>query len=252
MRVATLQRDDFLHSYLDIQPGEHANWISPTGGGKTHFLYQCVKVMQQRYPDLEYASLMPKPRDATTDQWADRLGLKVTGDWPPRYWPWQAKPAGHVLWPPHIPDDEAANREQLSGTFKKAMNRLYWRGNSVTVVDDAYILGVLLGLNQELDRHWIAGRSSNASLFTTLQKPSGTVGGAISSFAYDSPTHLFLGRDQGERNLKRFSEIAISSIDPDQIKWQVKNLPVHRYGNSAVSDMLYLDRRGPYMATITP
>ena len=120
----------------------------------------------------------------------------------------------------------------------------------MTVIDDAYLIGVLYGMNQELDRHWIAGRSNNASLFTSLQKPSGTVGGAVSSFAYDSPTHLFFGRDNDERNLQRISEIAISEIDPQQIKDIVRHLPVRRVGNSAVSDMLYLDRRGPYMAIV--
>lgn len=253
MRVANLARDDFLSNYWSPFPGEHVNWISPTGGGKTHFLYQCLGVMQRRNPDLTYASFQPKPgADSTTTQWADRLGLKVTDDWPPHRWPWQAKPAGHVLWPPHIPDDEIANKEHLAGTFKNAINDLYWRGSSVTVVDDAYLAGVHYGLNPELDRHWIAGRSNHASLWTTLQKPSGTLHGAVSSFAYDSPTHLFLGRDQDERNLKRFSEIALSTVDPDQIRWIVKTLPVHQYGNSAVSDMLYLDRRGPYMAVVTP
>jgi hypothetical protein len=252
MRVAQLQRDDFLSNYLDILPGEHANWISPTGGGKSHFLYQCIGQMQQRFPDLEYVSFMPKLRDESTEDWARRLGMSVTDAYPVHRWPWQAKPSGHVLWPHHIVDDETANREHLGKTFKDVINRLYIQGNSVTAVDDAYLIGVLYGLNPELDRHWTAGRSNGTSLFTTLQKPSGTLQGTISSFAYDSPTHLFLGRDNDDRNLKRFSEIAISQVDPDQVKHIVRNLPVHRYGNSAVSDMLYLDRRGPYMAVITP
>jgi hypothetical protein len=192
MRVATLQREDFLQNYLDVNPGEHFNVISPTGGGKSHLMYQCLNVMHSRYPDLTYASFQPKPgADETTEKWAAALKLKVTESWPPYRWPWQAKPPGHVLWPPHIPDDEAANREHLSGTFKNAINDLYWRGNSVTMVDNAYLAGVHYGLNPELDRHWIAGRSNHASLWTTLQKPSGTLRGAVSSFAYDSPIHLF-------------------------------------------------------------
>jgi hypothetical protein len=250
MRVSQLPRDDFLANYLNILPGEHANIISPTGGGKSHLMYQCVNVMQSRYPDLDYVSFLPKLRDETTEKWADRLHFKVTDDWPVQRWPWQAKPAGHVLWPPHIAGDESANREHLSGTFRDAINDLYIRGDSVTMLDDAYLIGVLYGLNPELDRHWIGGRSNGTSLFTTLQKPSGTLHGAVSSFAYDSPTHLFLGRDNDERNLKRISEIAISEVDPDQVRYIVRNLEVHHIGNSAVSDMLYLDRRGPYICIV--
>jgi hypothetical protein len=209
--------------------------------------------MQRRHTGLRYASFLPKPADDTTYRWAKKLNWKVTDIWPPKKpWPWQDKPKGHVLWPPHIQNNEKANREHLSSVFKSAINDLYWQGDSVTVVDDAYIAGVMYGLNPELDRHWTAGRSSEASLFTTLQKPSGTLGGAISSFAYDSPTHLFLGRDNDERNLKRFSEIAVSQINPDDIRQIVKHLRVRRFGNSAVSDMLYLDRRGPYMCIVSP
>ena len=251
MRVTTLQRNDFLENYWSPDAGEHVNIISPTGGGKTHLMYQLAEGFANRYPDLSYCTFLPKPEDETTERWAKQLGYKTAEDWPPRKRWFEEKPNGYVLWPPHNIEDEQANREHLEGVFERAFNRQYGQGNSVTMVDDAYVIGVLYGLNPLLDRHWIAGRSSGASLFTTLQKPSGTTGGAVSSFAYDSPTHLFLGRDNDERNLKRFSEIAASGIDPDQLRDIVRNLPVHRIGNSAVSDMLYLDRRGPYLAIIT-
>jgi hypothetical protein len=200
--------------------------------------------------DVTVASLMPKPSDDTTEQWAASLGLKETATWPPTQHFWQERPAGHVLWPKHIRDDEIRNRAHLTEQFRHGLNDLYWRGNSVTVADDAYLIGVLYGLNPELDRHWIAGRSNRASLFTSLQKPSGTMQGAVSSFAYDSPTHLFFGRDNDERNLRRISEIGLSQLDPDEIKNTVRHLRVHRIGNSAVSEVLYLDRRGPYLAII--
>jgi hypothetical protein len=248
MQVAHLYRDEFLSDYLDVQPGEHLNIVSPTGGGKSYFLNQIVEKVNG--PDTRMVSFMPKPSDETSVAWSRKLGLKEIPDWPPRRYPWQDEPPGYVLWPPHIRDDEEANRENLARVFRQAINDQYWHGNSLTVVDDTYLVGVLYGLNPELDRHWIAGRSNNASLFTSLQKPSGTTRGAVSSFAYDSPTHLLMGRDNDERNLQRISEIAISQVDPQQIKDIVRHLPVHRVGNSAVSEMLYLDRRGPYMAVI--
>lgn len=248
MRVLEIDRQDFLGNYLDIQPGEHLNIVSPTGGGKSYFLHQIIERVND--DSVRLASFMPKPSDETTVAWSRRLGLKEIDDWPPRKRPWQDEPPGFIVWPKHIRDDEDANRENLARIFRKAINDQYWHGNSLTVVDDTYLVGVLYGLNPELDRHWIAGRSNNASLFTSLQKPSGTTRGAVSSFAYDSPTHLLFGRDNDERNLQRISEIAISQVDPNQIKDIVRHLHVRRIGNSAVSDMLYLDRRGPYMAIV--
>jgi len=192
---------------------------------------------------------MPKPMDDTTNYWAHRLGLAETETWPPRR-KLGHQPNGHVFWPKHIRDDEAANKAHLSQQFGRALTDLYWDGNSITFADDAYLIGVIYGLNSELDRHWIAGRSNNASLWTSLQKPSGTTGGAISSFAYDSPTHMFFGRDNDDRNLKRIAEISISQLDPKDIMNLVKRLPVYKHGNSSVSEMLYINRSGPYMCQI--
>lgn len=251
MRIQYLERRDWLDNYLDIEPGEHVNVVCPTGSGKSHLLYQVTQKILERYDGLRLASFCPKPRDETTQRWAAHLGLRETPVWPPRKKWWESEPPGHVLWPRHITGDEIRNRAHLGGQFKLAINDLYVNGPSITFADDAYLIGAMYGLNQELDRHWVAGRSMNASLFTTLQKPSGTAhGGGVSSFAYDAPTHLLFGRDNDKRNLDRISEIGLSQIDPDQIRDTVRNLKVHRIGNSAVSEMLYLDRRGPYLAII--
>jgi hypothetical protein len=202
------------------------------------------------YPSQRSVSFMPKPSDSTTSAWSESLGLKELDRWPiPPKMFWQETPPGYVLWPKHVRDEDR-NRANLSSVFREAFNDQYFNGNSTTVIDDAYLVGVHLGLNQLLDRHWIAGRSSKAGLITCLQKPSGTVSGAVSSFAYDSPTHLLFGRDNDDRNLKRISEISISSVDPREIQNIVSHLPVHRINDSAVSEMLYIDRRGPYLATI--
>src|ERR1700722_15106753 len=210
MRVTHLERQDFLDSYLDIRPGAHVNLISPTGGGKSHFAYQMLGKCMQSHPGQRYVSLMPKPSDSTTSRFGEALGLRELDTWPiPPRWPWQSKPPGFVLWPKHVRDEDQ-NREHLSGQFSESLNDQYFDGHSTTLIDDAYLIGVMYGLNPLLDRHWVAGRSSGAGLITCLQKPAGPVSGAVSSFAYDSPTHLFFGRDNDERNLKRISEISIS------------------------------------------
>lgn len=249
MRVTHLERSDFLDNYADIRPGEHVNIIQPTGGGKSWFAHQLMRKMMHDYPGQRYVSMMPKPMDETTSAWAPALGLKEIHEWPPSKRFWEDVPPGYVLWPRHM-RDESQNKERLHQMFSEGMNDQYFDGHSTTMIDDAYLVGVHLGCNQLLDRHWIAGRSSGAGLITCLQKPSGTVSGAVSSFAYDSPTHLFFGRDNDQRNLQRISEISISQLDPREVMEIVKRLPVHRINDSAVSEMLYIDRRGPYMATI--
>lgn len=250
MRLEYVPRDEFLENRFDYSPGDHLNVVSPTGAGKSHLLYQLAQVTLPRYPDIRFASFMPKPKDETTRNWMERLELEETEIWPPRRKLFSSKPAGHVFWPKHIKNDEAANRENLSSKFRGAINDLYINGPSISFIDDAYLIGVMYGLNTELDRHWVAGRSMGAGLWTSLQKPSGTLGGAVSSFAYDSPNHMFFGRDNDDRNLKRIAEIAISQLDPNQIREIVRNLRVHRIGSSAVSEMLYIDRRGPYSCIV--
>jgi len=250
MRLQFIGRQDFIRDYWDCRPGDHVNCIGSTGGGKSHLLYSLADVTMARYPDLRFTSLMPKPRDSAVAEWGDRLGLKEIDSWPPRKHFWENEPRGHLLWPKHDINDEERNRANLAELFSKCMNSEYGRGDSITFADDAYLIGVIYGLNMLLDRHWIAGRSSGAGLWTSLQKPSGTVKGAVSSFAYDAPTHLFFTRDNDARNLKRISEIAISQLDPAEIAEVVKHLRVERIGDSNVSEMLYINRGGPHLAIV--
>lgn len=257
MTLQFLDRDDFLNCYWDYQPGEHVFLCEPTQQGKSYLAYQLV---QQTLPQLEnhrFVSLMPKPRDPATRQWAARIGLKVIDSWPPPpRWPLQEKPAGYVLWPKHarnLPPKE--NRERLAGAMRPALREQYWKGHSITLADDAHIAGVLLGLNDQFEEHLTAGAGMGAGLWLANQKPSGTVGsGSLTSFAYSAPSHLFFGHDTDERNIRRFSEIG--GVDPDLVAWHVRRLRMWRIrtpgGMRNVSEKLYIGKAGPYMALIGP
>lgn len=246
-----LSRAEFLGGYWDYRDGEHVSIIEPTGGGKSYLLRQLLNATRQQRPHLRQLILMPKPRSDTTAQTAAALNLGVTPSWPPVTWPWQRKRDGWVMWPPHQHGDVKANREQLAEKFKAAIADMYWSGDSITVADDVYVLAVLLGLNPDLENHWTAGREAGAGLWSANQKPSGTQGGgSVSTFSYNAPTHLFLGRDRDERNMRRFAEIG--GIDPAEVRSIVRELRIHRIGDNAVSDKLYIDKRGPYMAVIGP
>jgi hypothetical protein len=251
--VLQLTRDEFLSEYFDYRPGEHLSAIAPTGAGKSHICYQLAQVALDQNPQLDFCSLMPKPTSPTTERWAAALGLAETPSWPPhRHW-WKDPPRGHVLWPPHRRDVTVSeNRDQVAAKFRKALTAMYWSGNTICFADDVYVLAALMGLNPECEEWWTAGREGGAGLWSANQKPSGTLGGgSVSSFAYNAPSHLLLGKDTDQRNVRRFGEIG-GGIDPREIEAIVRNLRLFRIGGETVSELLYLDKRGPYMALIGP
>lgn len=254
MRVAQFSRDEFLAERFDYQGGEHITASEPTQGGKTHLIYQMSDVAMTQNPGLRFVSLMPKSRDPATYKWAERLDLKIVDSWPPpRTW-MGPKPRGYVLWPKHLKGaPKEQNRAHLAGVFRKCLNDQFQRGDSITLADDIYVIAVILELNMDCEEFWVAGSAGGAGLWGTLQKPSGTIGGgSVSSFAYNSPTHLLLGHDPDQRNRKRFTEIG--GVDPDLISGIVANLDKYRIqtpeGVKNISEKLYVHKGGPYLARV--
>lgn len=255
MRIARLEREEFLARKWDPQPGEHVGLFEPTQGGKTHLAYQLLDVAIHRQPHLRIVSAMPKSRSPATRMWADRLGLKIIDRWPPPAG--LHKPPGYVFWPKHLKDASVAdNRAHLSAQFRRMLAAQYQQGNSITLADDVYLLAVILGLNMDCEEFWTAGAEGGAALWAPNQKPSGTVGGgSVSSFSYNSPTHLFFGADTDARNQKRFTEIG-GGIDPELVGSIVPHLGRFRIETPAgvknISEKLYIHKGGPWMAIIGP
>ena len=253
MRIARFSREEFLARKFDYRPGEHGGFWEPTQGGKTHLAYQAADAALRRNPHLRFVSAMPKSRSPATSRWAAALDLRVIDSWPPPRS--LSKPRGYVLWPRHLKGRPVAdNRAHLAGIFRRMMTDQYQAGDSLTLADDIYLLAVIYGLNMECEEFWTAGAEGGAGLWGPNQKPSGTVGGgSVSSFSYNSPTHLFFGQDTDVRNRKRFSEIG-GGIDPEIIAGIVPRLqrfPVQTpEGVKNISEKLYIDKRGPYMAII--
>lgn len=247
-----LTREEFFSEYFDYRPGEHVSFIYPTRRGKTHLAYQCLDSAMRQNPELSVASLMPKPRDPATTSWAAQLNLKEIPEWPPKRKWWQDKPRGHVLWPRHDPSlDAAVNREMIAEKLRKCLSSQYWAGDSITFADDVHNLAILMGLNPELEEFWTAGGSSGAGLWSANQKPSGTQhSGSVSSFSYNAPAHLFLGKDTDERNVRRFGEIG--GVDPREVEGIVRSLRLYPIAGNTVSEVLYMDKRGPYMCSLLP
>jgi hypothetical protein len=253
MSLLELDRAEWLDSYFDYNPGEHVVIIEPTGGGKTFLAYQMLAEVMGRYPHLSVASLMPKPSDPSTVQWARTLNLRETPVWPPQRKLFQGRPAGHVLWPKHRMDlAPAERREEVGKVLRAGLDGQYKAGNAITLVDDAHSAATYMKLNDYIEETLVNGRAGGAAAWLALQKPSGTVNaGGITTYAYSSPTHYLFGKDTEERNLKRLSEMG-GGIDSRRVEAIVRNLRLYRIGTHTVSQKLYIDKRGPYMALIGP
>lgn len=254
MRLARFERDEFVHHRFDWYPGEHVFFCEPTQQGKSHLANQMIGRVLAQYQEtrLRFCSLMPKPVDPATAEWMPRLGLAETPYWPPSP-RLGRKPAGHVVWPRHIRNATSAeNRLQIGAVLRKAMRDQYWRGDSLTFADDAHITAVLCKLNMEFEEHLTAGGGIPSALWYAAQKPSGSAAtGGLSTFAYSAPTHLLLGHDPDERNLKRLAEVG--GVNPDAVADIVRALPIHRVmtprGPKNISEKLYIHKLG-YMCIV--
>jgi hypothetical protein len=248
-----VDRQTFLHEVWDYQPGEHVLFSEPTQQGKTHLAFQLLEVSPHIKPPV---ALVMKPRDATPADWTKRLNYKEVREWPPRN-PF-VKPPGYTLWPKHEMSLDRASLERtnknLAVQFRRALLDTYRGGDRVVFCDEIYGLLAELELQDELIALWTRGSGMGAGLWSATQKASGTTQASIPGHAFNSPTHLFLGKDPDKRARDRASEIG--GIDPKFVADTIMNLRIHRVvtplGVKPVSDKLYLDKRGPFACIVGP
>lgn len=255
MALQRYNRAEFLETIFDYRQGEHLAAIEPTGFGKSWLCYQLLGEAIRQNPDLSILVTMPKPADETAAAWCPSLGLWETPVWPPQRKLSQLldrKPPGYVLWPRHnmsLPPEQ--RRERIGVVLRQGVDDAYRKGHTITFVDDAHSAATLMGLNSYIEETLVNGRSNKAAMWVALQKPSGSAAtGSVSSFAYSASRHLFLGRDDDERNVKRFGEIG--AFDGKETEAIVRNLRLYRIGQETVSEKLYIDKRGPYRCLVGP
>jgi hypothetical protein len=247
-----ISRQEFLDSRFSYERGQHLALISSTGSGKTHLAYQLLDVAMDQNPDLSVVSLMPKPADPTTEEYARKLNLRITDKWPPAKRPWKDEPDGYVLWPKHPTNVEPkARREAVGNVLKKGLDNQYWQGNSITFLDDAHSAAVLMDLNSYLEEVVVNGRAGGAGLWCATQKPSGSLAsGSLSSFVYSNSTHLFFAKDNDDRNIERIGQLG--STDHKVIEGIIRSLRMINVGGRNVSEQLYVNTSGPYYQIIEP
>lgn len=241
MRVEHIPRDAFLRDYWDYRPGQHVGLIGPTQkAGKTSFAFQ---LLEHTHPSIPAEVLCMKPRDRVVARESARLGFREVADWPPPKTlgsAFRPKVNRHTIWPEHTFDTDVDN-EHLREVFRRAILWRYKTGDGITFADELYGLSVELGLYTETEAMLTRGGGMGAGLWYATQKPSGTLRGGITTFAYNSPTHIFLSNDPVKANTQRYAELQCG-LDPGLIESVTLGLPKFNW--------LYINRDGPYLATI--
>lgn len=253
-----LPRKVWLDEYFYYQAGEHVLIIEPNQQGKTHLAFQMLE--KAASPELPAVAAIMKPRDPAPGAWIRALDWPEIDRWPPpARWPWRKPPAGYGLWPRHTMTDLDADEDNLRTQIRAALRHTYAHGDMIFFADEVYGLIAELDLSKELVALWTRGGGMGAGLWAATQKPSGTQhGGSLPGFAFNSATHLVLGKDNDERNRRRFGEIG--GVDPRYVSAVVAGLELRQvqtpYGIKTISDKLYIDKRGdsagPYMCVIGP
>lgn len=247
MRVARFEREEFLARRWNYRPGEHVSLITPTQNGKTTMVGQLLAHTDTSFCQTPPTMLVAKPRDRVVAELLAELGYDEIDQWPPpsrrvrRLVSGEPPPAGYGFWPKHLTGVPASqNNAHLAGRFRPVIDQMFWQGNGILIADEIYHLCAVLGLQEEMTRHWTQGAGMGAGLWSATQKPSGTQQGTIPTFMYSSPTHTFLGRDNEERNRKRFSEIG--GVSGKLVEETVLSLQQFEW--------LYIHRNGPTMCIV--
>ena len=241
MSITRFSRDEFLQTRWNYGLGQHVILISPNQKGKTMMISELLAHTDFSRSRIPPVMLIAKPQDPVVAQLVADLEYREIEQWPPTKPFWKDPPPGYALWPKHIVDaPPEVNAVHLGKAFRAAMSECFWGGNSTLIADEVYHLCAIQNMQPELTQHWTQGAGMGAALWTATQKPGGTQQGSIPTFMYNSPTHTFLGRDNDERNRKRFAEIG--GVNPKTVEETV--LKLQRF------EWLYIHRDGPTMCIV--
>lgn len=236
--VTRYQHREFLDEVWDYHGGEHVTILAPSGGGKTHIMYELLEVTAR--PELQAIVYVMKPRDETVDKFTKRAQFRIVRQWPPPVnQRLRSKPNGWVLWPKHTFDPDVDDSRQYA-VFRACTLDSYKRGNRIIAADETYSLENELphgGLTKELRTVHTKGRSMECGIWSASQRAA-----YINRWAYQAH-HLLLGHDPDDDAQRRLSEIG-AAVDKALVREVVAGLRQYEW--------LYIHRDSRTMCIIEP
>lgn len=104
--------------------------------------------------------------------------------------------------------------------------------------DEAHELQHELKMKAECEAVWMRGRALKCGMWALAQRSAYN-----SMHMYNAPNHLFLFNDNDRRNRQRFGEIG-GIVEPRLVEDVTRNLDFYQ--------VLYINRRGPYLCVVNP
>lgn len=220
--VERLSWEAFLERFV-WQQGEHVALIGPTGSGKTTL---ALGLLPLRQYVIAYGT---KPKDRTLDTLVKSSGWKLVRT--VEKMPNVIRGATRIVfWPKFVtPADQPRQAYEIA----QSMNEAFVRGGWCLFIDELWYMEKVLGLTLLVQSLLTQGRSIGLSIVAGTQRPA-----HVTLLIYDQCTHLFLWRDNDERNLKRLS--GINGLNAETIRSTVATLAPH--------EVLYVNTRTSYMA----
>lgn len=211
--------DEFYEFFQnDWRQGQHIAIIAPTDTGKTTLALWILPIMKY------IVVLATKPRDKTLDKLLDKKSKlsHIVGNFT-LFKSWKRgspkKTPKRLLWP-DAKQLYAAGVQQKE--FQAALQQIYADGGWCVYFDELWFMSSVLKLEQEVRIYLQQSRSNYITLIVSSQRPS-----RIPLEVYDQSRHLFFGRDNDERNLRRIS--GISWISAGVIAHIVAHLEPHEF-----------------------
>lgn len=147
-------------------------------------------------------------------------------------WPKGLDPDKHprrVIWPPATSIDAARTQAPI---FADAFSEIYGEGAWNLYLDEGWYVTNMLGLGMQIKVMLLQARSLDISLILATQRPV-----SVPPEVWDQSTHIFLFRENDERNLERMGGIAWK--DALAVRSMISNLDQFQF--------LYYNTRSGYM-----
>lgn len=243
--VQVIPRSEFLAHHWHYEYGQHVGVVGPTQvAGKTRLLGDLLSATDTTDLTVPPVMLIGKPQDRTlSGGMLARIGFREVHQWPPRAGWFQEKPAGWAFWPKHLRDaTPERDNDYISAQFDRAIQDVFWKGDTILVVDELHYVFLILKKQGMIDRHLTQGMGMGSAVWFGTQQPGGTqTAGGLSGFVFNSPYHLFFAWDPVKTNRKKFG--VVGGVDPRIIEEATYVMPPYYF--------LYIYRDGPRICIVT-